>query len=87
MLNIDEMTPEARCNVTTMFIKNIGRRVEANLSSPEGAVGEKIEGELEGYKNDCIIVKTRHESAKGATERIMWPFVMLDKIHFPEQVT
>jgi len=87
MLNIDKMSPDDRYKVTTLFIKNIGKKVEAKLTSSEGVVGEKIEGELEGYKNDHIIVRVKLGSAKKSTKRILWPFEILEDIHFPKQVT
>ena len=82
MLNISQMSPDDRYKSTTLFIKNIGRTVQAKLSAPEGVVGEKLEGELEGYRNDHLIVKVKHGSAC-----ILWPFLMLEEIHFPNGVT
>ncbi|KKK98981.1 hypothetical protein LCGC14_2637310 [marine sediment metagenome] len=95
MLNISKMSLDNRYNSTTLFIKNIGRAVQAKLSAPAGAKGERIEGELEGYRDEHLIVRVKYgsskettkETAKKSTKRILWPFVMLDEIHFPEPVT
>jgi len=87
MLNISQMSPDDRYKATTLFIRNAGRRVQAKLCAPEEAVGYSLEGEFEGYRDDHLIVKVKHGSAKNSTKRILWPFLMLEEIHFPDSVT
>ena len=87
MLNLSEMPSKDRCDATTLFIKNVGRKVQATLRASEGLAGEKIDAEFEGYQDDHLIVRVKHRSARGSTKRILWPFVMLEGIHFPEGVT
>lgn len=87
MLNINEMSADDRMKTTTAFVLNIGRTIQANLSGPEGNVGDKIEGELRGYRDDHLIVRVKHGSAKSSHGNVRWPFLMLDNIHFPERVT
>ena len=87
MLDLTKMAPKDRCSATTLFIKNVGRRVQATLSAPDGLVGEKLDAEFEGYRDDHFIVRVKHGSSKKATKRILWPFTMLEGIHFPEGVT
>ena len=87
MLNLNDTDRKDRQGVTTLFILNIGRVIQAYLSAPDGSAGDKIEGELQGYRNDCLIVKVKHGSTKRSHGNVKWPFLMLDKIHFPGTVT
>ncbi len=87
MLNISKMPPKDRCSATTLFINNVGRIIQARISAPAGLKGDKIEGILEGYQDEHLIVMVKHGSSKKSTKRILWPFVMLDEIHFPNTVT